>query len=80
MSARQAHLLRVFGFPFMSLVIIGLGIGQLLHLFLPGLPVQVPFLYLILALVVSVLAGLISGVAPANRASKLNPLEALRAE
>lgn len=61
-------------------VIIGLGLAQLLGLIIPELPIRVPTLYMILALVISVLAGLLSGILPARRASRLDPLEALRTE
>jgi len=43
-------------------------------------PSQVPIGAVILALVVSTAVGLFFGLYPANRASKLDPIEALRAE
>lgn len=61
-------------------VITGLLLAQSLAWLLPALPVQIPTIYVVLSLVMSVLVGLISGVLPARRAAKLEPLEALRAE
>jgi putative ABC transport system permease protein len=61
-------------------VIFGLTVAQLLGAFIPALPVRVPTVYVILSLIVSVAVGVLSGVLPARRASRLDPLEALRAE
>ncbi|WP_456380215.1 ABC transporter permease [Thiolapillus sp.] len=59
---------------------LGLGIAWLLHAALPSLPVHTPLLYVVLAEVLAVSIGLIAGVAPAQRAARLDPVEALRAE
>jgi len=59
---------------------VGLGIIQLLHLFVPGLPVSTPIEYVFAALLLSFVVGLTSGVLPARRAAGLDPIEALRAE
>ena len=61
-------------------VFAGLAIAQLLGWMIPALPVRVPGVYVLLAIFVSVMVGLLSGVAPARRAAKLDPLEALRTE
>jgi putative ABC transport system permease protein len=61
-------------------IALGLGVGGALRLVVPGLPVETPVRFVVAGLVVSVLAGLVSGVAPARRAASLDPIEALRAE
>ena len=58
----------------------GIGIAQLLRLALPGLPVSILPEYVVAALALSFLVGLLSGVLPARRAAALDPVEALRAE
>jgi putative ABC transport system permease protein len=61
-------------------VLAGLGIARLLQLGVPGLPVETPMLYVVAALLISILVGLASGVLPARRAAALDPIDALRAE
>jgi putative ABC transport system permease protein len=61
-------------------VIFGLTVAQTLGAIIPALPVRIPTMYVLLAILVSVLVGVVSGVAPARRASRLDPLEALRTE
>jgi putative ABC transport system permease protein len=51
-----------------------------LTLVLPGLPVFVDGQYLVLALLVAIGTGLLSGVAPARRAIRIDPVEALHAD
>jgi len=58
----------------------GIGIGRLLSALLPGLPFRTPPLFVVLAMIVSLAVGLVSGVLPARRAASLDPIEALRAE
>ncbi len=58
----------------------GVGLARAIRLFLPGLPVQTPLRYVIAALAVSLVVGLLSGVMPARRAAQLDPVEALHAE
>ncbi len=61
-------------------LLFGGGIVLLLGAVIPTLPVRLSFPYIIAAELVSVAIGLIAGVAPANHAAKLDPLEALRTE
>ena len=59
---------------------LGLGLAQLLHFALPALPVRLAWDYILAAEVVAVGIGLAAGVAPARKAARLDPVEALRAE
>jgi len=64
--------------------LIGLGIGlggaQLLHVLVPALPTHTPVIYIFLAEGLAIVIGLVAGVLPARRASRLDPVEALRTE
>ncbi len=61
-------------------LLIGVGIAQGLHLLFPALPVHTPWSYAGLAELTAVSIGLVAGVVPAMRASRLDPVEALHAE
>jgi putative ABC transport system permease protein len=61
-------------------IAMGLGVGYLLRLAVPGLPVETPLAFVLAGLGVSVLTGLVAGVVPARRAASFDPIEALRAE
>ncbi len=59
---------------------LGVGLARLLHGLFAALPVHTPWSYALLAEAVAVAIGLVSGVLPARRAARLDPVEALRAE
>lgn len=59
---------------------IGWSIAGVLKLALPALPVQIPWLYALLAELVAVTVGILAGALPARRAALLDPLDALRGE
>ena len=61
-------------------VSLGLGTCALLRAAVPGLPIHTPPEFVLAAVAISLATGLISGVAPARRAARLDPVEALRAE
>jgi putative ABC transport system permease protein len=61
-------------------VLVGIGGARALQMALPGLPAQTIPEMVALALGVSFAVGLLAGVIPAVRASRLDPVEALRAE
>jgi putative ABC transport system permease protein len=58
----------------------GMGVAQLLHHYVPALPVRTPPEFVLLALAISFLVGLLSGLLPAQRAARLNPVVALTTE
>jgi putative ABC transport system permease protein len=59
---------------------VGFGGAQLLHWLLPALPTHTPILFVVLAECLAILIGLLAGVLPARRASRMDPIEALRTE
>ncbi len=61
-------------------LLLGFAIVVLAHWALPSLPARIAPLYVVLALVISVVIGLTAGVLPARSAARLEPLDALRAE
>jgi len=61
-------------------VVVALGISNLIMIFVPSLPAQVPTWAVVAGLTVSIGVGLIFGVLPARKASKLDPIECLRYE
>lgn len=61
-------------------VVIAVGIARLIMLIIPTLPAKIEFLSIAVALGVSVGIGLLFGVLPARKASKLDPIECLRYE
>lgn len=61
-------------------VLTGIATVRLIAAALPALPVQLAWSYIAAAFLVSLLIGIAAGVAPAMKAARLEPLEALRAE
>jgi putative ABC transport system permease protein len=61
-------------------LVLGIGIGQLLTIVIPALPVHTPWTFVVLAESIAVFIGLVAGVMPAQRAAQLDPVEALRSE
>ncbi|MCK9397877.1 MAG: ABC transporter permease [Methylobacter sp.] len=61
-------------------VLLGIAIVWVLDAALPALPVELAWVYIVAAFMVSLLIGIAAGVAPAMKAARLEPLEALRAE
>lgn len=61
-------------------VVLAVGIAQIVMLAVPALPATIKLWSILLALGVSVGIGLIFGVLPARKASKLDPIECLRYE
>jgi putative ABC transport system permease protein len=74
----EAVLLSLLG-GIAGILLSGLALAAL-ALGIPGLPIQLDPFYLLLALALSALVGLISGVLPAKRAAGLNPVLALQSE
>jgi putative ABC transport system permease protein len=61
-------------------VVAAIGISNLIMLLVPSIPAQVPPWAVITGLTVSVGVGLVFGVLPARKASRLDPIECLRYE
>jgi len=61
-------------------VILAVGISRLVMLFIPSLPASIPSWAVVSGLTVSIGVGLIFGVWPARKASRLDPIECLRYE
>ncbi len=61
-------------------VVLAICISNLILLLIPSLPASIPLWAVISGLTVSVAVGLIFGVLPARKASKLDPIECLRYE
>lgn len=64
----------------MAGLILGAGGAWLLGRLVPSLPTHTPWIYALLAELLSLVIGLSAGVLPARHAAKLDPIEALRAE
>ena len=87
-GARRRDIVQQFLYEAMTLTLLGGVIGvvlafavsQIIMFFVPSLPASIPSWAVITGLVVSVAVGLIFGVWPAMKASRLDPIEALRYE
>ncbi len=87
-GARRGDIVWQFLFEAMTLtffggiigVILAIIVSQIIITFVPALPASIPMWAVITGLVVSVLVGLVFGVLPARKASRLDPIECLRYE
>ena len=61
-------------------VLLALAVSQIIMFFVPSLPASIPIWAVIAGLTVSVAVGLLFGVWPARKASRLDPVECLRYE
>jgi putative ABC transport system permease protein len=87
-GARRRDIVRQFLFEAMTLTFAGgalgvgiaVGISKIIMLLVPELPASIPTWAVVTGLSVSVGVGLIFGVWPARKASRLDPIECLRYE
>jgi putative ABC transport system permease protein len=87
-GARRRDIVRQFLYEAMTLtflggvigVVLAVGISKIIAFLLPALPAAIPLWAVITGLVVSVFIGLVFGVWPARKASRLDPIECLRYE
>ena len=88
LGARRKDIVRQFLFEAMTLtflggilgVVLAVGISQIVMFFVPALPAAIPTWAVVSGLTVSVGVGLLFGVWPARKASRLDPIECLRYE
>jgi putative ABC transport system permease protein len=88
LGARRRDIVRQFLFEAMTLtflggilgVLIAAGVSRLIMLLVPALPASIPAWAVITGLTVSIGVGLLFGVWPARKASRLDPIECLRYE
>ena len=87
-GARRRDIVNQFLFEAMALtffggilgVLLAVGISQIVMLLVPSLPASIPLWAVVSGLTVSIGVGLIFGVWPARKASRLDPIECLRYE
>ena len=88
LGARRRDIVRQFLFEAMTLTFMGgilgvmlaVGISQIIMLLVPSLPASIPTWAVVSGLTVSIGVGLLFGVWPARKASRLDPIECLRYE
>jgi len=88
LGARRKDIVRQFLFEAMTLtflggilgVVLAVGISRIIMLLVPALPASIPTWAVVSGLTVSVGVGLLFGVWPARKASRLDPIECLRYE
>ena len=88
LGARRRDIVNQFLFEAMTLtalggvigVVLAIAISKLIMLIIPTLPASIPMSAVTTGLIVSVSVGLIFGVWPARKASRLDPIECLRYE
>jgi putative ABC transport system permease protein len=61
-------------------MLLGILLAYTLDFFIPALPIETPWFYLLLSELIAVAIGLIAGVIPARKAAGMDPIEALRTE
>lgn len=71
----EAFLLSCFGA--LAGLILGLGLAELLHRLYPVIPISAPLWAVLAAIGIAMATGLLFGVMPAIRASRLDPVDAL---
>lgn len=88
MGAERIIIFKLFLFEALTLsavggligVIAGVGVVGLISNILPALPTELAWSYIVVAFMLSLLIGIISGVIPAIKAAHLDPLQALHSE
>ena len=88
LGARRKDIVRQFLFEAMTLtflggvlgVVLAVGISRIVMFFVPSLPASIPTWAVISGLTVSIGVGVLFGVWPARKASRLDPIECLRYE
>ena len=88
LGARRKDIVRQFLFEAMTLtflggilgVVLAIGISRIVMLLVPSLPALIPTWAVVAGLTVSIGVGLLFGVWPARKASRLDPIECLRYE